>query len=150
MDELAQTLKDRIAPVLEEDGFECVELKVVRSRATRIIHLFADKEGGITIADCAKLSRKLSALLEQDPEWGEYRLEVSSPGVERPLKTPRDFSKNRDREVTLWITDGDKRRSLDGVVLDADESSVTLRNKTGDFRIPADSIVQGRIRLKWS
>ena len=150
MDELAQTLKDRIAPVLEEDGFECVELKVVRSRATRIIQLFADKEGGITITDCAKLSRKLSALLEQDPEWGEYRLEVSSPGVERPLKTPRDFSKNRDREVTLWITDGDKRRSLDGVVLDADESSVTLRNKTGDFRIPADSIVQGRIRLKWS
>jgi ribosome maturation factor RimP len=150
MDEFVQTLKNRIAPVLEEDGFECVELKVVRSRATRIIQLFADKEGGITIADCAKLSRKISALLEQDPEWGEYRLEVSSPGVERPLKTSRDFSKNRDREVTLWIADGDKSRTLEGVVLDADETSVTLRNKTGDFRIPVDSIVQGRIRLKWS
>jgi ribosome maturation factor RimP len=150
MEELAQNLKGRIEPVLEEDGFECVEIKVVRSRATRIIQLFADKDGGINIADCARLSRKLLALLEKDPEWGEYGIEVSSPGVDRPLKTPRDFSKNRDREITLWITDGDKQRKLEGLVLDADETSVILRNKTGDFRIPVDSIVQGRIRLKWS
>lgn len=150
MDEFSQTLKDRIEPLLEEDGFECVELKVVRFRATRTIQLFADKEGGITIGDCTTLSRRLAAFLEQDPEWSDCRLEVSSPGVERPLKTAKDFNKNLDREVTIVIQDGDKNRTIEGVVLYTDESSVTLSNKTGDFRIPLDSIVQGRIRLKWS
>jgi ribosome maturation factor RimP len=150
MDTLAQTLKDRIEPLLEQDGLECVELKVVRFRAARTIQLFADKDGGITVGDCTKLSRKLSAMLEQDPEWSDCRLEVSSPGVERPLKTARDFAKNLDREVTVWIQDGDKNRTIEGVVLFNDETSVTLRNKTGDFRIPLNSIVQGRIRLKWS
>jgi ribosome maturation factor RimP len=150
MDALSQTLMDRINPLLEEDGFECVDLKVVRFRATRTIQLFADREGGITIGDCAKLSRRLSAMFEQDPDWSDCRLEVSSPGIDRPLRNARDFSKNRDREATVWIQDGDKNRMIEGVVLDVDDSSVILRNKTGDFRIPLDSIVQGRKRLKWS
>jgi ribosome maturation factor RimP len=150
MDGFSQTLKDRIEPLLEEDGFECVELKVIRFRGTRTIQLFADKDGGITIGDCTQLSRRLSAMLEPDPEWNDCRLEVSSPGMDRPLKTARDFAKNLDREVTVQIQDGDKNRTIEGVVLCNDESSVTLRNKTGDFRIPLDSIVQGRIRLKWS
>jgi ribosome maturation factor RimP len=150
MNTIVQTLKDRIEPFLEENGFECVELKVIRSKATRTIQLFADKEGGISIGDCTMLARRLAALFEQDPDWSDYRLEVSSPGLDRPLKTGRDFSKNRDREVTVLVSDGEKNRTVEGVVLDADDSSVTLRNKTGDFRIPLGSIVQGRIRLKWS
>jgi ribosome maturation factor RimP len=96
---LAQgTVVERVAellqPILVEMGLEITDLEYVREGRGSTLRVFIDKEGGVTLDDCAALSRELGTVLEvEDVIQAAYRLEVSSPGLDRPLKTPKDFQR---------------------------------------------------------
>jgi ribosome maturation factor RimP len=86
----------------DDMGLELVHLEYLRDRGGRVMRLFVDKPGGVTLEDCAAVSRELSDLLDvRLPELGPYHLEVSSPGPNRPLSRPSDFERFRGRRAKI-------------------------------------------------
>lgn len=128
-----------VAPELEALGYECVKLEVVGSSRSPVVRLYIDRPEGVTIRDCARVSRALGVLLDEaDPFPGRYLLEVSSPGINRPLVTAEHFARfvgdearvtvRRDGERTTYT--GTIRSCIDGIVVldtpDAGEVSVAV------------------------
>lgn len=86
----------------DDMGLELVHLEYLRDRGGRIMRLYIDKPGGVTLEDCAAVSRELSDVMDvQLPELGPYHLEVSSPGPNRPLSRPSDFERFRGRQAKI-------------------------------------------------
>jgi ribosome maturation factor RimP len=83
---------DLVEPILGEMGFELVDVEYLSKHGRWVLVLYVDKEGGVTIDDCARLSREIGDLIDvKDAIKHEYVLEISSPGLNRPLKKERDF-----------------------------------------------------------
>ena len=102
-----------VLPILEDLGFELVDLQLQQDGSQLALRIFIDKPGGITLDDCVVVSREVSAILEiEDPIKLAYRLEVSSPGLDRPLKKPADFERFAGQKIklkTLHLLDPDQR-----------------------------------------
>ncbi len=91
-----------IESVLDEMGFELVDTEYLSEHGKWVLRIYADGEGGITVGDCARISREISTLIEaKDIFQHEYVLEVSSPGLNRPLKRERDFQRAVGKKVNI-------------------------------------------------
>lgn len=91
-----------IEPVLDEMGFELVDTEYLSEHGKWVLRVYADEEGGITVDNCAKISKEISALIEtSDIFQDEYVLEVSSPGLNRPLKRERDFQRVVGKKIKV-------------------------------------------------
>lgn len=91
-------------PIIDRNNFELVEIEYKKEGADWYLRVYLDKEGGITINDCQSVSEELSDLLDEaDPIEQSYIFEVSSPGVERPLKTDRDYEKNNGKLIEIKL-----------------------------------------------
>ncbi|MEA2039311.1 MAG: ribosome maturation factor RimP [Thermodesulfobacteriota bacterium] len=128
-----------VEPVLVEMGFELVDVQYLSEHGKMVLRIYADRDGGITLDDCALLSREIADLLDvKDIVQHEYVLEVSSPGLNRPLKREKDFLSAVGRKVKIKMV-----RSLDG-----------QRNFTGKLRVFQDGIlhietVKDLFLLRW-
>lgn len=134
--QVAHLLRDRLTPVVERAGYDLEDVLVTPAGKRRLVRLLVDKDGGVTLDECADVSRAVSAVLDDaDEVMGSqpYTLEVSSPGVARPLTLPRHWRRNVDRLVKVTRTDGStvtgRIRSTDesAAELDVDGTAVTLR-----------------------
>ena len=115
-------------PVLVEAGCELWDVEYVREAGTWYLRVYIDKEGGVDILDCEKVSRKLSDLLDEaDPIEGSYTLEVGSAGAERPLKRPGDFERFMGSPVAvkLYKAQGG-RKEFAGILAGYDNGDVTI------------------------
>lgn len=103
--EMEATCEKLVTPIIEERGFELVDVEYVKEGSNYYLRVYADKEGGITIDDCVDVSRALNPLLDQyDKEFKDpYILEVSSPGLLRPLKKDKDFARNLGKMVEIKL-----------------------------------------------
>jgi ribosome maturation factor RimP len=138
--ELEIRLLDLIEPVAAGLGLDIVRVRVTGSQ-TPTLQIMAERpDGTMTVARCAKLSRALSPLLdEQDPISGEYSLEVSSPGIDRPLTRVGDFAKWLGHEIRVELTyaNPDGRKRFNGWIESETDGVVALRLKDGgDVTIP--------------
>ncbi|MEE9251843.1 MAG: ribosome maturation factor RimP [Thermodesulfobacteriota bacterium] len=135
-------MNELLEPVLVENGFELVEVVYRTEGRGRVLRIFLDKDGGINIDDCTKVSRELGALLDvYEVIGGEYTLEVSSPGLRRPLKRPADFMRFRGRKVKIKTTvDIDERSIFVGKLLGFAENVITVEVDGGGHFIPMESI----------
>ena len=107
---LELTLEQMLEPALEEKGFELVELRISGNTGRYVLRLFVDRPSGISVGECAQLSRYLADVLDtKDPIQGSYLLEVSSPGLTRPLKSVRDFERVLGKKVRLITRTGPVR-----------------------------------------
>src|SRR6267378_4895029 len=134
--------------ILEYAGMELVHLEMKREPAGHLLRLYIDKEGGVTLEDCARISRQLSAQLDvEDPIEGRYTLEVSSPGLDRPLITDHDFKRFAGRQIRLSTRVPLEGRShflgrLEGVV----DGSVRITLEGGrEVSIPRDQVAKARL-----
>ena len=101
---IRQSIMDIIEPLLQTQGFELVELQLQQRKGQWLIRVFADAEGGISLEDCQRLSRDIGQVFDaEDLIATSYVLEVSSPGLDRPLRTARDFQRQRQRMVTVFL-----------------------------------------------
>lgn len=122
---VAQRLQDILAPEVEALGYELWHLELQGSGNNRLLRLYIDAPDGIDLEDCEAVSRQVSAILDvQDPLPGRYRLEVSSPGLDRPLVTPAHFQRfvNQSVRVRLYAPQAGRRRLVGrnlGCVADA-------------------------------
>ncbi|MEM8729945.1 MAG: ribosome maturation factor RimP [Pseudomonadota bacterium] len=129
-------LAEIISPVIEDLGFELVRIRLMSGKAT-VLQIMADKpDGGIEVDDCAEISNAVSAVLDvEDPILDAYTLEVSSPGIDRPLTRLKDFDMFEGYEAkveTSELIDG--RRRFKGVLagIEGDEVLINLPDAGGD------------------
>lgn len=100
--ELREHLTTVFEPLLKREGYELVEIETVGAGASMIVRLFIDKPGGVTLDDCANVSEAVSAMLDvEDPIESAYNLEVSSPGLDRPLRKASDYDKFVGRQAKI-------------------------------------------------
>ncbi|HMQ94779.1 MAG TPA: ribosome maturation factor RimP [Amaricoccus sp.] len=134
-----------VAPTVEGLGFELVRLRLMGGKRATLQIMAERPEGGIEVEDCAKISRAVSAVLDvEDPIAGEYVLEVSSPGIDRPLTRPKDFERYEGYRVkieTAELIDG--RRRFSGTLEGVEDGEVLLAIAEGtiglDFGLIADA-----------
>ena len=125
--------EEKVVPVIEELGYEVVEVEYAKKSDGMNLTFFIDNEKGIVIEDCEKVSKAIDDILEElDPTEGVgYILNVSSPGIDRPLKTNRDFERNLEKEISITLfskLDGNKK--FDGTLVSYTDETVTIQTKT--------------------
>ena len=132
-------------------GCELVEVRLLRSGRQITLQVFIDKDGGVDIDDCAAVSRQISVWLDvENPIQGAYRLEVSSPGLDRPLTKAADFQRflGDEAEIELHaVREG--RRRWRGTLLAADESSVCLVTEAGEQNFLYSAIHRAKLVPQW-
>lgn len=123
-----QKTEEILLPIVEENGFELVDVEYVKEGSTWYLREYIDKPGGINIDDCEVVSRRLSDILdEKDYIDDAYILEVSSPGLGRPLKKEKDFKRSLGEEVEIRTYRMiDKQKEFTGILKDYDEKTVTI------------------------
>lgn len=141
-------------PLVEGEGMEIVDIDFRHegSRGGRVLRLYLDKEGGPKMDDLSRVSRQLSELLDaEDTIDGAYTLEVSSPGINRPLKKPAHFARfvgKRIRVRTRDLIDG--RRSFLGILGQVVEDTVILSQEGKRYQIPISMIEKSNYEHDWS
>ncbi len=127
-----QKTEEILLPIIEEHGFELVDVEYVKEGSSWYLRAYIDKPGGITIDDCEAVSRKLSDQLdEKDYIEDAYILEVSSPGLGRPLKKEKDYKRSLGAEVEIRTYRMiEKQKEFIGILKGYDENTVTI--ETGD------------------
>ena len=123
-----QKTEELLLPIMEENGFELVDVEYVKEGGNWYLRAYIDKPGGISVNDCELVSRRLSDLLdEKDYVEDAYILEVSSPGLGRPLKKEKDF-KRRLGELVEGRTYRmvEKRKEFTGILKAYDDNTVTI------------------------
>ena len=158
--ELLATIETLVSPILASLGMELVDLEFKREGRSWFLRLFVDKPGGVTLDDCAEVSREVSAILEvEDPIEAPYRLEVSSPGIDRPLKKPADFDrfagqlvKIKTRKLLDPDVRGHQRKTFVGELCGLDGTLVRLRQtdrRGGEISIPLAEIDRANLEPKF-
>jgi ribosome maturation factor RimP len=141
----ATTDKQRLLDLLEGPiaalGYELVDLDL-RVGANGLLRLFIDSQPGVTLDDCEVVSRQISALLDvEDPIPGSYVLEVSSPGIDRRLRTSGHFAQHVNEEVKIQLArPHDGRRRFRGKVAEVDDKAVSVVVDGTKWRLPIAEI----------
>jgi len=135
-------------PVAQEEGLELVDVTFTKEGNRFFLRVFIDKPGGIGIDDCERLSNKLTTILDaHDPISQSYYLEVSSPGLDRPLKRDTDFERFQGRQVTIHtFAPVEGQRRLTGILLGLIDDEVQLDlGKDEIMSIPRNNISRARL-----
>jgi ribosome maturation factor RimP len=144
-------LERMVAPVVDASGLELVEVTFRREAAGRVLRVTVDRQGGVDLDTIADLSERVSRRLDAEGfDPGPYALEVSSPGVERPLRRPQDFVRRVGQKVKVRTEEPVKGTSvLIGTLAAADEQAVTIATETGERRVPYEGITAARTVFEW-
>lgn len=123
-----QKTEELLLPIVERHGFELVDVEYVKEAGTWYLRAYIDKPGGITVDDCADVSREFSDILdEKDYIDDAYIFEVSSPGLGRPLKKEKDFKRSLGEEVEIRTYRAiDRQKEFIGILVSYDEDTVTI------------------------
>jgi ribosome maturation factor RimP len=151
MTTMPATLRERlialIEPLIGRLGYELVELEQTSGRGSAVVRIFIDRPEGIGLTDCERVSREVSALLDvEDPIPTAYRLEVSSPGFDRVLRTPAHFARFVGSRIAVELAvPREGRRRYTGTLLMADEAGIAL--EVDGTRVPVSFAEMGKARL---
>ena len=148
---IQQVITELAKPIVEDLNYELVDVEFVKEGANWYLRIYIDKSGGIGIDDCQSVSEKISDILdEKDPIEQSYYLEVSSPGLERPLKTERDFIKYKGELVEIKVfqpIDGKKIFEGELVGLIDGNIVITQDGKTLEFEKNKVAIVKRAVKF---
>jgi ribosome maturation factor RimP len=135
---IVKGVSDLAEGILGEMGFELVDVEYVSNQGRWVLRLFIDKEGGVTIDDCARVSGELGDLIDvKNFIDHSYVLEVSSPGLDRPLKKEKDILKAMNRRIKLkMVTPVKGRRNYSGYLRDFKDGTVHLDTDGGLVALP--------------
>jgi ribosome maturation factor RimP len=134
---------------MEEHGFELVDVEYLKEGSNWFLRIYVDKEQGIDIDDCGKISEFLSTELdEKDPIPTAYFLEVSSPGAERPLKKPDDYRKSIDKQVFVTTFEAvDGLKEFEGKLLSYDEETLMIQTHKKKHSIACGKVASARLAI---
>ncbi|WP_371230933.1 ribosome maturation factor RimP [Pseudomonas sp. QE6] len=142
-----EQLQALLAPVVEALGYECWGLEFISQGRHSLLRVYIDRPEGILIDDCEIVSRQVSGVLDvEDPISGEYTLEVSSPGMDRPLFTLDQFARYVGEQVKIKLrTPFERRRNFQGILRGVEEQDVVVLVDDHEYLLPVDSIDKANI-----
>ena len=139
--------------VTADRGFELVDVEVKRAAGGQLVRLYVDKPGGIGLDDLQSVSEEVSAILDaEDPIEGHYTLEVSSPGLDRPLRSEEDYRRFAGRLAKLSSYEPvDGRRHWTGRIASCEDGVVTLELEKGqgEAQVPLAKVSHGRLEVEF-
>ncbi|CAM3937337.1 ribosome maturation factor RimP [Paenibacillus alkaliterrae] len=142
-------VEEMVGPYLNSNGFELVDIEYVKEGSHFFLRIFVDKEGGIDIDDCGRISEFVSEQLDKnDPITDAYFLEVSSPGAERPLKKQEDVTKAIGKHVYITTYEPiSGAKEFEGLLLSFDGEDVIIRVGKKDHTIPYTKVASARLAI---
>jgi ribosome maturation factor RimP len=142
-----QRLWEIVEPAVISHGAELVELEFQREPRGWVLRLYIDREGGVTLQDCTAVSREVNDLLDvKDPIHHPYHLEVSSPGIDRPIRKHKDFERFCGHRVKVTLSPpGDRRRAIQGVLQEVSEDTIRLHTDGGPMDVLLREICRARL-----
>jgi ribosome maturation factor RimP len=152
---MPKEIVDRVSaiadPILSNEGMELVELEYRRESKGWVIRLYIDKEGGVTLDDCTRISQEVGRSLDvEDFISTPYTLEVSSPGLARPLKKEKDFMKYRNHMIKVKTIDPiENRRQFKGKLLGITENRIEIAMDGGVFQILLSNVAKANLEIDW-
>ena len=138
-------------PLLMNEGMELVEVDYRREARGWVLRLTIDKEGGVTVDDCGRVSQEVGRELDvEDLISAPYVLEVSSPGLTRPLKSEKDFIKHCNRLIKLRTVDPiNSRQQFKGKLLGVSNNQIELEMEEGIVQIPLAKIAKANLEIEF-
>ena len=140
-------LNELLQPLVEDLGYEFIGLEYNSNPKHSVLRIYIDHENGVGVEDCETVSRESAALLDvKDPIRSQYNLEVSSPGLDRPLFTAAHYQEFEGciAQVNLFAPQ-DGRRKFSGPILSADETSVRIEQDGSEVTLDLSNVVKARL-----
>lgn len=145
-EELREKIEEYLSPVIRFEGYELIDLIFVNQGGRLFLKILINKPGGITMQECAQMNRKIGRLLDKtDFLKQSYILEVSSPGIDRPLKEEKEFRCVVGRDVIVWMKDG---KVYKGNLIEARGGKVLLACEDGVKELSLSEIKKGQQQVK--
>jgi len=146
---IISNIKELLEPILIEKNLELFDIEFKGLGRKGILRVYIDKAEGVTIDDCARISRELGALLDvHEVIPGSYNLEISSPGLTRPLRKPSDYLRFRGKKVKIkTVEDIGNKRVFKGNLLDFIDDTVSLETDGMNYLIPYSKIEKANLEL---
>ena len=144
---VAPAIRERLESGVQALGFELVDVELMGGRHHKTLRVYIDGPQGVTVDDCADVSRQLSAILDvENPFPGAYTLEISSPGLDRPLVTPADFRRFQGATVKVRLSSPlDGRRNFTGRLLESSAEAIVVEVDNERFTLRLDTIERARL-----
>lgn len=152
---MAETLVEKltllITPIVEDLHLELVELQYRKEQHGWVIRIIVYAEDGITLEHCQGVSREVSYLLDvEDFIDRKYHLEVTSPGLDRPLTTPRDFERNVGKKIKVTLVDGDDVISVCGTIVKVGAEDITVRTESEEIEFHYTEVKKAKLIVDFS
>ena len=140
-------LNELIEPLVADLGYEFVGLEYRSQPKQSLLRIYIDCEGGVGLQDCESVSREVAALLDvEDPIAGHYNLEISSPGLDRPLFTLAQFARFAGEQVAVTLfAPAQGRRKFQGRILGTGDGLVTIEHDGAELALAFDNIAKARL-----
>jgi len=151
LEELAGKIRELIEPAIDSMGVELDDMELGRMKGKILLRVYIEKQGGVSIGDCERVSREIATVLDvEDPVPGAYVLEVSSPGLDRPLRKPRDFIRFSGKKVRVVTNEPvDKQTFFVGKIENAtDEDVMLVLQKDKKITISYNNISKARLEVE--
>ncbi len=148
--QITEKIKNIVNPLCREMELRLVDLQVQGSQRNLEINVFADSEKGITLGQCTKLARLIQDELDMDDAYRmKYRLNVSSPGLDRPLTEDWEFQKNIGRTLKVRYTEEETAKEIAGKLTGWDADTIEIEIKGEKISILRTGITRAKIKLQW-
>ena len=145
-------IAQKIAEIVERKGFFPIEIIIRGIPSKRVMEVFIDGENDVSADDCANVSREINSELENLPEAGnDYRLDVSSPGVDKPLKFLKQYPKHIKRNFEVSYKSGEETKKILGKLISVEEENLTFLCKTvGEVKVKFNNIKKAKVTVSFS
>ncbi len=142
-----EQLQAMLAPVVEALGYQCWGVEFISQGKHSLLRVYIDSADGILVEDCEKVSRQISGVLDvEDPIASEYTLEVSSPGMDRPLFTLEQFAAHAGEQVKIKLRSPfEGRRNFQGILRGTEEQDIVVLVDDHEYLLPIDSVDKANI-----
>ena len=150
MDTIEDKLYTLIQALCDEENIYLEEVSLHGGGRKRLVEVIVDTESGITLSQCQGLSKKISDIFfRKDMFQGDYRLEVSSPGADKPLEKSYEYRRSIGKDLIVNYRTGGEIQSITGQLKSFDGDTITLQQKKEDISVSISDIEEAKIKLKW-
>jgi ribosome maturation factor RimP len=150
MGNLEEKLHNLITPLCDEENIYLEDISVLGGGKNTLVKIIVDTESGITLSQCHDLSKKVSDIFfRKDIFHGDFQLEVSSPGANKPLEKSFEFRRSIGKELHVNYRQEDEIKSITGELKDFNGDKITVQQKDNDILISLSDIEEAKIKLKW-
>ncbi len=150
MQEQLDKIRELISPVFERMNIYLVDLELRGHINSQVLSVYADTDTGISLQEITDLTREIEDILDlENPIPGKYRLDVSSPGIDRPIKEIWQFRKNINRKLQVDYQVDGVHKEVIGELTGVTEKEIVIKNKNVETKIPFEAIKKAIVKINW-